>query len=243
MPTIEWNREMWDEPSNWIDRGDEWTFHARTCSQHYQDWKRSVVSTFIVPYIGARVDVLEVGPGHGRWTEYMVDRVHSLTLVDLSLTCIETCQKRFVDAEREITYIVNDGTDLPVPDASIDVIWSFGTFVHIDESEIESYLGEFRRVLRPGGKFVIHHPGWFPGTPQLAAVAPHLGKPGRVLTRRLSQGVWRGGLDRSAMTKRRFNKLAARNGLAVEKQLNRWGDRGQFGLAVRDMMSIGSRPG
>ncbi len=242
MPTVEWNRQMWDEPSNWIDGGDEWIFHAQSCSQHYADWKRSIVSTFIEPYLGPDVDVLEIGPGHGRWTEFMVDRVKSLTLVDLSLTCIETCQKRFVDADQEVNYIVNDGTCLPVPEESIDVIWSFGSFVHIDEPEIDSYLREFARVLRPGGRFVVHHPGWHVGTPQLASIAIHLGKPGRVLTRRLSQGVWRGGLDRGAMTTRRFKKLAASHDLSVEDQLNRWGDTNQYSLAVRDYFSLGCRP-
>lgn len=241
MPTIEWNREMWDEPSNWIDRGDEWVFHAQSCAQSYEDWKRSVVSTFIDPCVGRDVDLLEIGPGHGRWTEYMVDRVRSLTLVDLSLTCIEACEKRFVEAEAEVSYFVNDGVALPVPDESVDVVWSFGTFVHVDENEIDSYLAEIRRVLRPGGMFVIHHPGWLVGTPQLASVAVHMGKPGRVLTRRLSQGVWRGGLDRSAMTTRRFRKLAKSRDLVIETQQNRWGERNQYGLAVRDVMSVGSR--
>jgi ubiquinone/menaquinone biosynthesis C-methylase UbiE len=39
---------------------------------------------------------------------------------------------------------------LPLPDASIDLIYCGSVFTHMDEFE-ESWLLEFRRVLKPGG--------------------------------------------------------------------------------------------
>ncbi len=39
---------------------------------------------------------------------------------------------------------------LPIPDASIDLVFCGSVFTHMDEFE-ESWLLEFRRVLKPGG--------------------------------------------------------------------------------------------
>jgi SAM-dependent methyltransferase len=242
VPTIKWNLHMWDDPEHWIDHGDEWTFHATASDAGYSEWKHSVVTSFIDPYIGPEIDVLELGPGHGRWTDYLVGRTRSLTLVDLSPTCIKICEERFSESGAELHFIVNDGSSLPVSDETVDLIWSFGTLVHVEEREIDAYLAEFSRVLRPGGHFFVHHAGWMTGTPALVPISRHLGKPGRVLTRRVSQGQWRGTLDRSAISAHRFRTLAARHGLQVDRQIRRWGDNQQFGLAARDVLSLGSRP-
>lgn len=40
---------------------------------------------------------------------------------------------------------------LPIPDRSIDRIFLFSVFTHLYQSDIEHYLREFRRVLKPGG--------------------------------------------------------------------------------------------
>lgn len=243
MPSIEWNHREWDNPSNWVNDGDEWTFHAESCGQRYEDWKRSVVSTFINPYLGSHIDMLEIGSGHGRWTEFMVGRVRSLTLVDLNPTCIEVCRERFGRDHPEVRFITNDGRSLPVPDESVDVIWSFASFVHVDEREIDFYLGEFRRVLRPDGRFFVHHAGWARGTPVLAPIAAPFGRCGRVLLRRLAQGQWRGGFARSPISAQRFKKLSAQHGLTVERQLRHWGARQEYGLAARDVITLGSLAG
>ncbi len=84
-------------------------------------------------------------------------RSAKLTLVDLTPKCIDICKERFKEFDN-IDYIVNDGKDLSVvPDASIDCIWSWDVFVHIDAGDIRNYMREFSRVLSPGGHGTIHH--------------------------------------------------------------------------------------
>ena len=243
MGSIDWNRRIWDDPSNWAGFGDGWTFHAQACGQPYERWKCSVVETFVEPFLGPDIDMLEIAPGHGRWTEHMVGRVRTLTLVDLSPSCIETCRERFSRGHPEITFSVNDGRSLEVPDQSIDVVWSFSSFVHMDEPEITAYLNEIRRVLRPGGRFLIHHAGWVGWTVPIAPAAGSLGRPGRVLVRRMAQGSWRGAGDRGAMSAKRFERLARDQALSVDRQLRRWGSRGEFSVAFRDVVTIGSSAG
>ena len=241
LGSIEWNRAMWGDPQRWEDGGDNWSFHAESCGQSYEQWKASVVATFVTPFCGPGIDVLELAPGHGRWTDYFVGNSATLTLVDLNDSCISVCRERF-GARPEVRFVVNDGRSLPVPDASVDLVWSFGSFVHFVPADIETYLAEFRRVLRPGGTFVVHHTGWPDATLRFVPLTRRLGRPGRVLQHRLGQGLWRPGGDRVEMSAPRFSLMAARHGLIVDRHVRRWGDSGQFGLAFNDVVSVGSSP-
>ena len=156
--SIRWNRLMWGNPEIWTLGGDGWDFHARYCGQPYEAWKDSVVKEFLMPHLAPGIDVLEIGPGQGRWSRYMVENARTLALVDLSANCISVCRRRFADCDgAKLSFFVNDGSSIPLGDSSIDLVWSFGTFVHIELPEIDLYLGEIARVLRPGGMFVIHH--------------------------------------------------------------------------------------
>ena len=237
--SVEWNRAKWGNRDEWERAGNNWTFHAEFCGQPYERWQQAVVETFMDPYLGSELDVLEIAPGQGRWTEHIVGNSATLTLVDLNESCIEVCRERF-GSHPEITFITNDGRSLPVAAASVDTIWSFGSFVHFDPHEVDAYLREFRRVLRPGGRFVIHHTGWPEPTLQLAPLTRHLGRPGRVVQHRLAQGIWRPGGDRVEMSARRFASMAHRHGLVVDSQVRTWGDNREFGLAFNDVISVGS---
>lgn len=239
LGSIRWNKEQWDDPDRWYDNGDNWTFHADACGQPYAKWKQSLIDTFLEPYLGPEVDVIEIGPGHGRWTEFIVGRSHSLTLIDLSVSCIDVCRARFL-CYPEASFIANDGRSLPVADASVDLIWSFGSFVHIDPQDIDAYLAEFRRVLRPGGRFVIHHAGWSEWSRRLVPITGQAGKLGRVLQRRLAEGCWRSATLRVAMSSKRFASMAADHGLCIDEQIQTWGTHNEFGLAFKDVITLGS---
>ena len=57
-----------------------------------------------------------------------------------------------------MTFLLGNGHDLAgVADRSIDAVWSFDVFVHINEAQWRTYAAEIRRVLKPGGVGVIHH--------------------------------------------------------------------------------------
>ena len=54
--------------------------------------------------------------------------------------------------------IKNNGTDLPgVPPESIDFVFSFGVFVHLDLDLIDAYLHSFKSVLKCGGSVVLQY--------------------------------------------------------------------------------------
>ncbi|HSV72426.1 MAG TPA: class I SAM-dependent methyltransferase [Chthonomonadales bacterium] len=142
------NREVWDA-HDWSRGGEEWTPSP--------EWMAAILDEVLVPYVPAGCRALEIGPGAGRWTHRLLDRCASLVLVDVSPVCIAICRERFGDDGR-IAYHVNDGSSLSfLADGSVDAVWSFDAFVHIAPPEIAAYVGQFPRVLAPGGTAAIHH--------------------------------------------------------------------------------------
>ena len=238
--TVENNLKKWDEKHDWRQGGDEWKGQAKFSRQPYDKWKTSVVETFIAPNVSPDSVVLEIAPGHGRWSAELVDRCKELTLVDLSPSCIDSCKERF-ESYDHVRYIVNDGRSLPgVDDGSIDFVWSFAAFVHIDGDTIGEYLKEIERTLKPGGRAIIHHAGRRHWALPLSFLRGW-GKPGNKLYKRLSmprpydkklRQREKGASDgwRSDVSKRLFRRNALRAGLEVEDQLRFFGKKNKFGV-------------
>lgn len=101
--------------------------------------------------------IVEIGPGAGRFSEVLAERAERLVLVDVTDEALERCRERL--GERPgVEYVRTDGASLPgVEQGSIDAVWSFEAFVHMQPVDVAAYVGEIARVLRPGGRAVIHH--------------------------------------------------------------------------------------
>jgi ubiquinone/menaquinone biosynthesis C-methylase UbiE len=242
MPTIEENKKVWDEEYIWKKNGDEWDQQAAYCNQPYEEWKESIVKTFIYKNINPESNVLEIGPGHGRWTEFILKKAKNVILVDLSPNCIDFCKRRF-SKFKNISYYVNDGKNLNfIKDNSIDFIWSYDSFVHMEREVIESYFREFARILRINGKAVIHHPGRRNITLWLNFLQK-FGKWGVYLYQILSLGkIKRGDGWRSNISKELIKKIAENNHLKVEAQINSWGENFKYNIKLyRDYISILSK--
>lgn len=240
MPDIEWNLEAWDQTHAWAQDGDEWSGMADYCQQPYEAWKSALVGEFLLPYIEG-VDVLEVAPGHGRFSEYIVGRARSTTLVDLSPTCLDACRQRFGDGPK-VRYIRTDGSSLPgVADESVDFIWSFDSFVHMERPVIAAYLGEFARVLRPSGRFTIHHAAKRAWSLSLVPVTSRLGGPGRVAQRLASQGRRYGG-NRGNVSREDIAELTRLCRMTVLSQRDSWGPNAQYNVdRFRDCITTGTK--
>lgn len=127
---------------------------------HWGDPEQSPVlagirDRFLLPYVTTDTTVCEIGPGGGRWTRYLID-CKFLYAVDVHQELLDELQKNF--DRQNIIYIRNGGSDFPgIPDGSVDFLFTFGVFVHLDLDIIDSYLGEMRRVLTEGGTAVIQY--------------------------------------------------------------------------------------
>jgi SAM-dependent methyltransferase len=242
MPSVDWNRQAWGVQHEWAQEGDEWAGMAEYCGQPYEAWKSSLSATFIEPY-ATDADVLEIAPGHGRWTELIARGARSVTLVDINQSCLDACRERFGDL-RHLTYHLGDGVTLPVPDASADFVWSFDSFVHMDPPVVYSYVREISRVLRIGGTAIVHHADKRPWSLALVPLTARFGKAGRVVQQVASQGRLRGGGWRSHITGEMVARWALESGLDVVKQTRSWGERGEYDVRrFRDLITVMTKSG
>ncbi len=116
---------------------------------------RFIRDRWVTPYVRPDQTGLEIGPGGGRWTRYLLN-FERLYVVDFYPELL--AEFRRTHSQRNIVPIRNNGTDFPsVPDGAIDYLFSFGVFVHLDAPLIEGYLDNMRSVLKPGGNAVIHY--------------------------------------------------------------------------------------
>ena len=104
-----------------------------------------------VPLFGATL--LEVGSGRGGGSSYFA-RYHQPAEVvgmDYSPDAVAFCQERHRSVPR-LRFVVGDAEQLPFADATFDVV------VNVESSHcygnVEKFLREVARVLRPGGYFV-----------------------------------------------------------------------------------------
>lgn len=202
--TIARNYAAWQE-WNWDHKGEEWTPSL--------EWKQSLIDEVLLRYIEPGKTVVEIGPGAGRWTEPLQKIARRLVIVDLSERCIELCKQRFAGCDNTEFY-VNDGRNLSfLSSDSLEFIWSFDVFVHINVWDTEEYVKEFSRILRNGGRGVVHHP-----------------KEGRPY----EDKGWR-----SNTTAKLFSEMLERHGLKLIQQFDSWGASGRFNVKhFNDTISV-----
>lgn len=152
MPTVGQNRRYWDRNYDWKDGGDEW---SAAWGGAEMQWHATLLPR-IRAFVPCR-SVLEIGPGYGRWTAFLMDLCEQLVAVDVSESCVRACAERFAGSEHVRAY-VNDGTSLEmVPDGSVDLVFSFDSLVHAEAAVIGAYLRQIARKLSRDGACFIHH--------------------------------------------------------------------------------------
>jgi SAM-dependent methyltransferase len=110
---------------------------------------------YCLKFVDPAQTCIEIGPGGGRWTRYLRG-FRTLYAVDYHQELLDELAKNF--AQPNIVAIKNAGTDFPgIADQSIDFVFSFGVFVHLDLPIVVAYLAEIARVLKPGGRAVIQY--------------------------------------------------------------------------------------
>ncbi len=110
---------------------------------------------YVLPYVNSKHHALEIGPGGGRWTRYLLG-FGKLYVVDYHDELLKELRKNF--NKPNMVFVKNNGSDFPgIEEGSIDYLFSFGTFVHLDIHLIESYLKNIRPLVKPGVNIVIHY--------------------------------------------------------------------------------------
>jgi len=158
MPSIKWNKKMWtfgykkflEDPSNYQFYGEKWGNPEKNKSL------KIIRAKFLTPFINENHTALEIGPGGGRWTLYLL-KFKRLYLLDLNNKFFPYLKKRFGDPQN-ISYHQTNGTDFPnIPKNSVDFLFSFGTFVHLDQEIILEYLDNMKNILKENSNVILNY--------------------------------------------------------------------------------------
>ena len=117
----------------------------------------------VEPYLTPNITVLDVGAGSGFRSTYAIKgRVRQIWGVDLDP---RVATNPLLDRG-----YVADGATMPLPDNSVDVVFSIYVQEHIEDPA--SFARELFRVLKPGGTYLSLTPNRFHYVPLVAAITP-----------------------------------------------------------------------
>jgi ubiquinone/menaquinone biosynthesis C-methylase UbiE len=148
--------------------------------------------------------VVELASGYGRHAEKAAPLAGRITLMDIHEENLAVCRKRLSGFEN-VDFVLNNGFDFrPIPDESLTAIYCYDAMVHFSQDLVGSYLRDATRVLRPGGRALLHHSNY--NGPAMEHYGLHP-------------------MARNVMPRGCFDKLAHDAGLSViRNQIISWGD-------------------
>lgn len=122
------------------------------------------VSSKIRTFTDWKYPCLEIGPGEGRWTDNLVGS-DPLYLLDIHETYLKTTLNKFNStySKRVRTYLVGQESNKNIfdysmlPDNQIGCIFSWAVFDFYNYKDIDIFLREACKILRPGGTLIFSY--------------------------------------------------------------------------------------
>ncbi len=106
-----------------------------------------------VPLVKGKV-VLDVASGSGYGSAFLARSAAKVYGVDVDKDAIAYAKKNYAD--KNIEFVLGDGTKIPLEDNSVDVVVSFETIEHIED--YETFMAEVKRILKDDGLFILSTP-------------------------------------------------------------------------------------
>jgi SAM-dependent methyltransferase len=126
--------------------------HRRLCrSQGWADRMHREVLPWALEGVDLGGDVLEIGPGYGVTTRWLVERTGTLTAVEVDRRLAADLDR---EMEGRVEVRAGDGAALPFADATFDAVVCFTVLHHVPSpAQQDRLFAQAARVLRPGGTF------------------------------------------------------------------------------------------
>jgi len=116
----------------------------------YEHWHRYALA---VP-VARGLRVLDAACGEGYGSALLARTAASVTGLDVDPDAVAHARERYGPAN--LSFVAGSVADIPLPDASVDLVVSFETIEHLAGQA--QMLAEFRRVLAPGGALILSSP-------------------------------------------------------------------------------------
>lgn len=145
LQKYDWNQKKlfgyeWGDPENSNDR---WG--------NYLEIKKRLLF-----HISPTSTVLEIGSLGGKWTQYMV-HARKVICVDVNALGFAYIKKKLPYGN--ISFYLTRGDELEgIANNTVDVLFSVDTLVRVPKKFIKRYFMEANRVLKPGGRVLLHLP-------------------------------------------------------------------------------------
>jgi SAM-dependent methyltransferase len=157
VPRLDASMAAVDRPDTralWNANAPAWTELSRAGFDVYRDLVNTPAFFAILPPIDG-LRCLDLGCGEGHNTRLLANRGAEVVALDIAKAFIDAAAE---EVHRDIRYVVGDGSILPFPAASFDVVTAFMSLM--DVGDPERSLSEMARVPRPGGfaQFSVAHP-------------------------------------------------------------------------------------
>lgn len=156
MPSVEWNKEKWSKQANDFTESEKEQFYGYRWGDPNEAHLRSVRDDWCKKFVQPSSVVLEIGPGGGRWTQFLLEAKH-VYLVDINPEMKNLIASAFPE-KKNWTFCHSSGSDIPdVQQGSVDFVFSFGTLVHVEVPVIFQYLVNLKPLLSHGADVVLQH--------------------------------------------------------------------------------------
>jgi ubiquinone/menaquinone biosynthesis C-methylase UbiE/uncharacterized membrane protein YbhN (UPF0104 family) len=130
------------------DYDDQFSSHVW---DHLMTGKLAMIESAVMPDIGKNAIMLDLGCGLGRQSGEMIRRGYKVTGVDLSERLLRYA------VEAGVPVLSGDALRLPFADETFDVVYTIGVLHHLPDWNAQlAACAETHRVLKPGGRFLIH---------------------------------------------------------------------------------------
>jgi SAM-dependent methyltransferase len=98
---------------------------------------------------------LELGCGLGRFSAYLAKQGIDATGVDFSQVAIKKAIKRVSDDEHKPGFLIGNVTHIEMLNSPFDVSFDIGCFHCLYEKDLQNYVLEVYRLLKPGATHLI----------------------------------------------------------------------------------------
>ena len=146
--------EIWQGNRSWLRQitYSRSSTDEKAWAQTGHHWVESWILPAIKQYQKLSWHVLEIGCGPGRILAPMATHFRRVVGIDFSSDMVQYARHR-LRTYSNVEVIQNDGRTIPLPDRSIDFVYSVIAFQHMNLDTIKAYFSEAHRVLKRGGLF------------------------------------------------------------------------------------------